>query len=319
MFQTLDFKPLSGCASPFLQMGIACYSSGGKEPFSYTQLVSLDDGDQISCHFSKPIHWQTHQSTIVLVHGAGGCHSSPYMIRLARKFYQAGFHVVRVNLRGAGSGAGFNNRNYCAENSHDLLTVLKVLKKEAPKSSITLCGFSLGGSLGMKLAGELGVNAHHYLDHLIAICPPLDYKHTTQNIRNTFCERVLLQDVLRQHHRWCKNEKIKNVSDYDEKVTVNLWGYANLNEYYDKCSPYNFVSKINIPFDLILSVDDPIVDYRTAKQMQFSSSTNVWLSRYGAHIGFIGWAGKEHGIFWLDKLLLNWKLNSTQRVTQEYN
>src|ERR1700733_8064317 len=101
MFDFLDFCPLPGFSSPHLQMVLATYGPAGKEPPSKEMIVVLEDDDQLSCHVSTPKNWKPHHKTLVLVHGLCGSHRSCYMIRIARKAFDQGLRVVRINLRGA--------------------------------------------------------------------------------------------------------------------------------------------------------------------------------------------------------------------------
>ncbi len=311
MFNVLDFHPPTGLASPHLQMVFSNLTPTGDEPPSKSLLISLNDGDKLSCEVSTPPEWQPHQATIVMVHGLGGSHLSPYMIRLSRKFYQEGRRVVRTNLRGCGSGSGLNELPYNSGNSHDVWTILETLKTETPSSPINVIGFSLGGNIIIKMAGEQGENASKFLNRVIAVCPVLNLAESVNQLSqrsNWFYHKYYLKKIHEQGEKWIQKQSISSVFEFDEKITAPLWGYANANDYYEKCSSCNFLSNIQVPCDLLLTADDPFIDHSILEQTKISASTKVWLTEHGGHMGFIAWTGEKQGFFWMDKLLLDWNL-----------
>jgi hypothetical protein len=89
---------------------------------------------------------------------------------LSKSLVEKGYKVVRVNLRGCGSGKGLSKLPYHAGCSQDLFQVLESFKKNAPDSKVTLIGFSLGANVILKLAGELGDMASAWFERCFAIC-----------------------------------------------------------------------------------------------------------------------------------------------------
>ncbi len=310
MFKHLNFRPLAGLESPHLQMVFSTFAPAGPPPESKPLYVKLADGDTLCCQVSTPPSWQPDQPTVTLVHGLGGSEHSHYMIRLARKFFQAGLRAVRINLRGCGSGENLNKLPYTCGDSHDIKAVLEVLKESTPQSAIHLLGFSLGGNIIIKMAGELGEKASPLIAHMAAICPVLDIAQSLDLISKTsnrLYHRYYLGKIHEQGRRWIKNTKISSIYEYDKKVTVPLWGYANNHDYYEKCSSRRHLSKIQVPCDLLMSADDPFIDYSILQNTKLSLSTNAWLSPHGGHIGFIGRStDKQKGIYWIDNFLLQW-------------
>ena len=305
----LSFRPAPGMGSPHLQTILPIlFKKSGKEPPSASFFIHLEDGDSLCCKLSTPPSWKTNQKTIIIVHGLGGSHASGYMVRLSRKFYQAGYRILRINLRGSGPGAHLAQRPYHAGTSNDILQVIQTLKKETPHSPLTLIGFSMGGNIALKLAGELGEKATSLLEQTFAICAPIDLAQTTDLLlrhSNRFYHRYYLNGLQRLGYRWLGNRSLKSVIDFDHFVTAPQWGYQDAFDYYRQCSSSFFLSNIRHPCHLIFAADDPFIDYRPALKCSLSPSVKIMLSPYGGHMGFWGWAGKEHGYCWLDRLLLD--------------
>jgi hypothetical protein len=304
----LNFKPLPGFSSKHLQTILPNYLAKGNAPLSKNYPVILNDNDCLSCEISTPLNWVPHHKTVVLVHGIGGSHSSCYMVRITRKLHDKGIRVVRVNLRGVGSGIGLSKLPYHGGTSFDVLEVLRSLKTSMPLSDVILIGFSLGGNVILKLAGELGVNAKKYVKTFISISAPIDLAHSISMIEkpeNHIYHQYFVKNVNKQGKSWL-NQKIKSLSEYDNNVTAPIWGFKNANDYYENCSSLAFLSKITEPTHLVFSLDDPFVCTRNLKNVTLPENVNIWVSKYGGHMGFLGNTPNTKHIFWMDQLLLNW-------------
>ncbi len=308
MYNSLDFHALPGLASPHLQTIMAVFGQKGAPPPSQKLLVALEDGDQLSCQVSIPPGWNEQHKTIALIHGLGGSHESNYIVRMSRRLHAAGRKVVRINLRGCGSGKGLAYLPYNAGTSLDIYSVLQELKKQAPKSPITLIGYSLGGNIALKLAGELGDTLCTYCDRIIAVCPPVDLFHTVQALTkgfNRFYERYYLGNLLKQSPHWVMDQRIDSLHEFDDKITALAWGYDSAEDYYDQSSAIRYASSIKQRCDILFSADDPIIDYHRIEKAMISPYTTVWLAKGGGHNGFLGWAG-NNGIYWLDNQIYQW-------------
>lgn len=308
MLEKITFRPLPGLASPHAQTVLACFSKGGIEPPSTPLLVSLADGDSLYCQLSTPLSWKEPQRTIVLIHGLGGSHRSSYMVRLARKLYQKGERVVRVNLRGNGPGAHLATRPYHGGTSDDLLSLLLILKQQHPDSPLYLLGFSLGGNVSLKLAGELGEAGPALIKQIVAVCPPIDLTRTLSLLmqpRNHLYQRYYVRGLRKLGARWLNNQRVRSILEFDNAVTAPQWGFKDGADYHQQCSSYPLLPKVQVDSRLLFAEDDPFIDYRPLLHTNLPASMKLWLTPYGGHMGFLGWAGREHRYFWMDKFLLD--------------
>jgi uncharacterized protein len=302
------FDPLPGFSSPHLQTIMACFVPGGLPPPSQPKIIRLNDGDALCCEVSTPKAWTENDKTVVMIHGLCGCHSATYMVRASRKFYQKGYRAIRLNMRSCGSGSKLAKLPYHGGLSSDILQVIQVLKKETPASPITLIGFSLGGNIALKLAGELGEKGMDLIDTTIAICPPIDLGETAKIMArptNTLYNRYYMYNLDRLTKPWTKGRPFKNIYEFDELVTAPTWGFNNPQEYYTAASSRHKLAHVKHTCHILFAEDDPFIDHKLCLNSKRSDTINVWLSKYGGHMGFLGWADQEHGYFWLDKLLLD--------------
>jgi predicted alpha/beta-fold hydrolase len=216
--------------------------------------------------------------------------------------------VVRVNLRGCGSGRGLSKLPYNAGTSEDVKAVLVALKREQPESETILVGFSLGGNIVVKLAGELGESAERLLTKSIAVCPPLDLAKAVRLIEkkeNRLYHSHYVKTISKQA-RCFSSQVVSSLYEFDDKITAPLWGYKSADAYYQDASGLGFLSKIQHPCSLLFAMDDPFVSFDFEREA-LSSNVQIYATQHGGHMGFLGKA-KGHFYHWLDYQLLEWIL-----------
>lgn len=305
----LTVNPPIGLSSPHIQTVLGYIAPYGIPPPSTQSVIKLEDGDRISCEVSIPSGWKAADKTIILLHGLGGSHNSPYMIRLSRKFYQKGSKVIRVNMRGCGSGEGLTAKPYHGGLTADVLTVLKTLQLANPISPMILIGFSLGGNIALKLAGELGIIDNKLLALTIAVCPPMDLAHSSALLArasNRAYNKYYMNHLKKQAEPWLKGRMFLNLYEFDCLVTAPLWGFQGAFDYYQQCSSRFLIHHIKSPCRILFSADDPFIDYKVGMEFPLPPSVTLSLANCGGHLGFIGWAEIERDYFWMDQQLIQW-------------
>ena len=121
-------------------------------------------------------HWQPNRrssAVVVLVHGLEGCSESHYMRGIARKAYRAGLNVVRLNQRTCGGTEHLTPTLYNSGLSGDYKAIVGELARRDGLDRIWLVGYSMGGNLVLKAAGEFA-RTEPALAGVIAVCPNID-------------------------------------------------------------------------------------------------------------------------------------------------
>src|SRR6185369_7349118 len=122
-------------------------------------------------------NWQRERRehpTLILLHGLEGSSTVHYMRGIADKAWAAGWNVVRLNQRNCGGTEHLSRGLYHSGLTHDPLFVLRELIERDGLPSIAIAGYSLGGNLTLKLAGELGTEAPPELKAVCAVSPTMD-------------------------------------------------------------------------------------------------------------------------------------------------
>jgi predicted alpha/beta-fold hydrolase len=311
-----SFRPFPFLQNPHLQTVLSTYSGKESPPPSFTQFITLSDGDVLAAEVSRPKDWKEENQTLVLVHGLAGSSGSSYLIRLTHKFLAENKQIVRLNLRGSGKGEGLAHKPYHGGLSGDLYEVIKVLNQNHPKSPLILVGFSLGGNMVLKLAGEFQ-NLETHLKKVIAICPPISLEDSARRFQkssNFFYQRSFLK-YLRNIVRSKKQKfsqslnhallKCSSLYEFDDLFTAPFWGFKNAKDYYNRCSSKAFISKITLPCHILFAEDDPLVNSDSINETTLPSNIDLLITPNGGHMGFLGHP-KYGSIRWMDEQILKW-------------
>ncbi len=318
MQRELAFDPFPLFDNNHLQTIIGCFSRFCLPPPSDTVYVPLPDRDVITMEISTPKGWRPCDPTVVLVHGLCGSHRSSYLVRMANKLTKKGTRAVRVNLRGCGSSRGLSRHIYNGGQSADILEALKALKKLFAFSPTTLVGFSLGGNIVLRLAGELLSEATQYFQKVIAINPPVDLyssilrlDHPDNAIYQYYFLKLMREDVRYRHRKFPDLQKIDlpdklTCLEFDRIYSAPHFGFSNVKDYYDKSSCKYLLPLIRIPAKILWSRDDPIIEPETFEGWQLPDNIEVFVTKKGGHMGYLGRMGKNREFHWLDHLLMDW-------------
>lgn len=303
----LVFTPLTGLASPHVQTILPAILPVDKPPLSTLMRIPLSDGDSLWGEVSTPPAWEEHNKTVFLIHGMIGNARSHYMVRMSNKLYNAGIRTVRLSLRGTHhSDEHPVQRPYYAGASHDILEAINFFKTEKSPPCVTI-GYSFGGNIVLNLAGELGKKAPDLLEMTIAVCTPVDLTHGEEVISNSPIYNFFYTRQIAEHAKpWTKGKTYERFHQYDNEVTAPLWGYKDAFDYYAKCSSVGMFHEIQHPCHLIFSEDDPLVDYSDSLVGLSNPNIHIWLSKFGGHLGFLGWTEDKTSYYWLDELMFSW-------------
>jgi predicted alpha/beta-fold hydrolase len=322
-----DFTPWRIFKSPLLQTIIGSKLNWHRPPQSYTQLIALPDQDRLALEISTPEKWQPNDPTVIMLHGLGGHHNSSYIVRMAHKILKFGHaRVIRVNFRGCGTGKGLAKGLYHSGRSEDILTAIESVKAATPQSPLYLLGFSLGGNVALKLAGELADKAKQLLSKVIAICPPINLIACAEMIdkpENKLYQRYFMKKLVnfaKLRHKFFPELgsfptlKFKGIVDFDNTYTAPNSGFSNAQEYYLKSSSKELLKHIAIPCNILMSVDDPFIYSKIDDAENLPANVHLYMTQAGGHMGYLASPFSQHGFRWMDNVILEW-LDLTKTTT----
>lgn len=238
------------------------------------------------------------RATIILLHGLGGDEDSIYMREAAQFFFNDGYRVLRINMRGSGLSARVSHNIYHAGISEDIRGLLSFLPADICKNGVFILGFSLGGNVALKFMGEGGVP--EFVKATASVSAPIDLKTVQKRIaefRNRLYRAYLLKKLKRDFNFICWKEgkppinnceDINSIIEFDEKVIAPIYGYKNAYDYYEKCSSKSFISRISKPTLMLHANTDPWIVPLQYREELWCENENVCtiLSQDGGHVGF---------------------------------
>jgi len=313
------FRPFPFLGRPHLQTILASQLHLPFGPPSRVEHVVVPGGDRVALEVSTPDGWRPDGPTALLVHGLCGSSRSPYLVRLARRLHRRGIRSVRMNLRGCGPGRGLAREPYHSGRSEDLHAVLTHLLAGAPGSGIAVAGFSLGGNIALKLAGELASEATASIACVVAVCPPVDLLASSRKLarsENRLYESLFVRDLRRDvlHRQRCFGDpapalgRRMSLREFDDAYTAPRCGFADALDYYARASSAPLLPRIAVPTRILIAEDDPLIDAATLRDMPLPPHVHVEWSPHGGHLGFLGRPGGPGGFRWMDSLVLEWIL-----------
>lgn len=252
-------------------------------------------GDQVSAiaHRAKE---GANKPAIALVHGLTGSAASDYILNSAAVFLNRGHHVVRLNMRAAGPELPLCQKLSHAGKTEDLKDILEGLPADITARGVIVMGFSLGGNMTLKFAGE-GLRGG-LVKAVISVSAPVDLNAAQMRIhnwRNKVYHHHLIKtmkaDALSTQLQSDLKDAVRKVDTiygFDEHVIAPLHGFKNAQDYYAKNSAQKFVPDINIPCLIIHASDDPWIPVHSYESLRpaLAKDSYMTLPRSGGHVGF---------------------------------
>lgn len=263
-------------------------------------------------------HWQDgkpkHVPVLAIVHGLEGSCDSNYVLGIAAKAYRRGFHVVRLNQRNCGGSEKFTPTLYNSEMSGDYRAVFEELAESDGFTQIFFAGYSMGGNLVTKMAGEYGERVPRALRGVCTICPAIDLAacaDALQKRENYFYQRHFVNGLMARYGRKAALfpkiysqdgfGKIRTVREFDDAITAPCFGYRDAQEYYEAAGARKVVGRVRVPMLMITAQDDPFVPYESflAALVEENPAIRFVAPERGGHCGFISRHGGEER-FWAE-------------------
>jgi predicted alpha/beta-fold hydrolase len=266
-------------------------------------------------------HWHADRAAhpmLVLLHGLEGSSSAHYMRGIADKAWAAGFHVVRLNQRNCGGTEHLSRGLYHSGLTGDPLFVIRQLIAAEGIRQVAVAGYSLGGNLALKLAGELGTT----LPELIAVCavsPTMDLGGCVEAlerranipyqfnfVRNLKARMRRKAAAFPEDFRLEPLGRVWTVRQFDEAYTAPHHGFAGATDYYHRASALRVIDRIAVPALILTAEDDPFVPRRPFDDPAVRGNPNitVQVTRHGGHCAFLERAEPGYDGYWAEREII---------------
>ena len=270
-------------------------------PAAEARLIEVEPGVQVLCH----CHWQADREsalTVIVVHGLEGSSDSQYMLGIAGKGLAAGMNVVRMNQRNCGGTDRLSPTLYHSGRSQDVAAVAQNLLEQDRISRLALVGYSMGGNLVLKLAGEWGRQGPPQFCAVAAVCPAMnlaasaDALHLPGNRLYEYHFMWKLRGRLRAKARLfpkvfdtSRLRGLTSLRDFDDKITAYYCGFEGASDYYERSAAANVVDRIAVPTLILHAANDPFIRILPETRRKILSNPNITFveTEDGGHCSFL--------------------------------
>jgi hypothetical protein len=304
------FEPRRGLSNGHLQTIVGNFLP--RPPFrlaSVAETIEVDpaDGSRVLCY----CHWQDEHRqtdpgragrlTLVLVHGLEGSSDSRYIQGIAARAWAAGCNVIRMNMRNCGGSEALTPTLYHSGLSGDVGAVVRHFAWRRGLERVALVGYSMGGNLVLKLAGEWG--SRPPLVAVAAVCPAIDLAAGADVLHeplNRAYEWNFLRGLMARYARKAKLfpgiyatpreiGPVRSIREFDGKIVARYWRFRDADDYYDRAASARVVDRIAVPTLILCAQDDPFIRLTPETRAKLRANPHIAFveSRHGGHCAFL--------------------------------
>jgi uncharacterized protein len=267
-------------------------------------------------------HWQPERRAhpvLIALHGLEGSSEAHYILGITEKAFAAGFNVVRLNQRNCGGTEHLCNTLYHSGLTADPVAVIHELIGSDGIDRLVVAGYSLGGNLALKLAGDFGDAVPGALRAVCAVSPVLDLEACVRALErpaNALYQWNFVRNLKARMRRKARLfperfsleplSRIRTVRQFDELYTAPHFGFAGATDYYHRASALRVVDRIRVPALVLTAADDPFVPSEPFSDAAVTGNPNITLriSQHGGHCAFVGAPEDGDDGYWAERMIV---------------
>ena len=317
------FEPRLGLANGHLQTIVGNFLP--RPAFrlsSEAETVEVDqaDGSRVLCH----CHWQPEPArrlTLVLVHGLEGSSVSRYIMGIAARAWDAGCNVIRMNMRNCGGSEALTPTLYHSGLSDDVGAVVQHYAERFGLERVALVGYSMGGNMVLKLAGEWG--SRPPLLAVAAVCPAIDLAPGADALHEPLNRGYEWRFLLGLKARYTRKAKlfpriyappreigpIDSIRQFDNKIVARYWDFSDADDYYYRAASARVVDRIATPTLILFAKDDPFIRLLPETRAKLLSNPYVTFveTSHGGHCAYLS-RDRGNDIHWAEAAVIRYLL-----------
>ncbi len=271
-------------------------------PPAEARFIEVEPGVQVLAH----CHWQSDRQnalTVIIVHGLEGSSDSTYMQGIAAKGLARGMNVVRMNQRNCGGTEALAPTLYHSGRSPDIAAVAQNLIAQDRISRFALAGYSMGGNLVLKLAGEWGSAGPRQFHAVAAVCPAINLAASADALHlagNRLYEQYFLWQLNRRLRTKARLfpgafdasrlRGIRSLREFDDRITAFYCGFTGADDYYDRAAASHVIDRIAVPTFILNAADDPFIRILPETRRKILDNPHITFieTEDGGHCSYLG-------------------------------
>ena len=270
-------------------------------PPAEARFIEVESGVRVLAH----CHWQSDRQnalTVIIVHGLEGSSDSSYMLGIAAKGFARGMNVIRMNQRDCGVAEALAPTLYHSGRSQDVAAVAQSLIEQDRISRFALAGFSMGGNLVLKLAGEWGSSGPRQFCLVAAVCPAVNLAASADALHlrsNRLYEQYFLWKLNRRFRKKARLfpgafdpsrlRGIRSLREFDDRITAFYCGFSGADDYYDRAAAAHVIDRIAVPTFILNAANDPFIRILPETRRKILDNPNITFveTEDGGHCSYL--------------------------------
>jgi predicted alpha/beta-fold hydrolase len=209
--------------------------------------------------------------------------------------------------------------------SSDVERVLQFFLETQQLESVALIGYSMGGNLVLKLAGDLGDAAPVQLHSVVGVSPAVDLKASADALhepQNRIYERKFVRGLVKRFRRKAsffprafdprRAETIASLREFDERITSLYCGFRSADDYYARASAGRVLDRITVPTLILHADDDPFIRVTPETRRTIAANPHITFleTEHGGHCAFLAASNRALGNdgYWAEHTALRFVL-----------
>jgi uncharacterized protein len=292
-----------------------------------TRLFDVEPGTRVLAH----CHWQPDRAArplLLALHGLEGSSAAHYMRGLADKAFRTGFNVMLLNQRNCGGTEALAAGLYHSGLTHDADFVIREATAVDGIEAVVVAGYSLGGNLALKLAGDYGSAPPASLKAVCAVSPVLELDACVRALerrQNIVYQWNFVRGLKARMRRKqaCQPGRfpidrlpaVRTVREFDDTFTAPHFGFVSAEDYYHRASAMRVIDRIAVPALVITAEDDPFVPVAPFRDPRMTNNPSIELqvTRHGGHCGFVEQGVNGHDGYWAERRIVEFALRHVAR------
>jgi hypothetical protein len=213
-----------------------------------------------------------------------------------------------MNQRNCGGMDHIAPTLYNSSLSADVAAVARHVVEHDAVSKFALIGFSMGGNLVLKLAGEWGNTGPAEFRAVTAVCPAMDLAASADALHepaNRIYEWYFLLQLFRRLRRKARFfpenfdlsrlRGVTSLRQFDDRITAYYCGFAGADDYYARAAAASVVDQIAVPALIVHAKNDPFIRIQpdTVRRAQANRHITYIETEDGGHCAFLS---KRNGV-----------------------
>lgn len=314
-----DYVPKRGLRGGHL-MTVYCWGrprTFARLPRPAIRYFDVEPGTRVLAH----CYWQADarsRPALLGLHGLEGSSTAHYMRGLADKAYRGGLNVILLNQRNCGGTEALSEGLYHSGLTADAAHVIGELGR-AGIDRVVVAGYSLGGNLALKLAGEYGGTAPSCLKGVCAVSPVMELAPCVEALerrQNFVYQWNFVRGLKARMRRKAaaypgrfgieRLAAVRTVRQFDEYFTAPHFGFTGATDYYHRASAMRVIDRIAVPALIITAEDDPFVPVAPFRDPRIAANPHITLivTPHGGHCGFVTDASSDDDGYWAERRIV---------------